>query len=113
MAVGPITGVGIDLADVRLEIGATLVIPLASSLPLRIHLDAVLRRLRPNPVGLVARPVREGYIRLVRPSEAAVKREVRVEPDPESPAWKSESEPGKKVKVRKSNPRRRNELLPL
>ena len=70
----------------------------------------MLRGVHPDPVWLVAGPIGESYIRLIRPSEGAVKREVRVEANPESPAWKSESEPGKKQKW---NLHRRSELLPL
>ena len=83
LAVRPKAGVGIDLADVGLEVGARLVVPLAGALPLRVHLDAVL--VRPNPVWLVAVPVGEGDVRLIGPSEGVVEREVRIEPDPESP----------------------------
>ena len=83
-AVGVVAGVGVDLTDVRPEVGTRLVVPLPRSLTLRVHLDTVLSG--PHPVGLVAVPVGEREISLIRPAEGlAVERKVRIEADPEGP----------------------------
>ena len=80
-AVGVVAGVGVDLTDVRPEVievydtlvtgtpevGTRLVVPLPRSLTLRVHLDTVLAG--PHPVGLVAVPVGEREISLIRPAE--------------------------------------------
>ena len=68
----------------RPEVGTRLVVPLPRSLTLRVHLDTVLAG--PHPVGLVAVPVGEREISLIRPAEGlAVEGEVCIEADPEGP----------------------------
>ena len=68
----------------RPEVGTRLVVPLPRSLALRVHLDTVLSG--PHPVGLVAVPVGEREISLIRPTEGlAVEGEVCIEANPEGP----------------------------